>query len=207
MAARIVGLALLLGAYALLVPGLTEPMLSVSGTVEKAKLVELGRELLRESGQIPAFLSDLADRLVDGIDARGTVVAFDKTRSILGTAAELRAGGHVPVAALIVLFSVVVPLAKALVLVAALLPAIPPRGRRRLAAIADASGKWSMADVFVVAIFFAFLAGNGLRESRGLVDFEASLGPGFWYFLGYCLVSLLGTQLLARASRAERPRA
>ena len=56
-----------------------------------------------------------------------------------------------------------------------------------------------MADVFVIAIFIAYLAGNGIREDRGLVDFQATLGIGFWYFLGYCLVSILGTQLLTSA--------
>mgnify|MGYP000267867344 CR=1 FL=1 len=199
---KIPGLLLLVCAYVLLVPGLTEPMLSVSGTVEKAELVEIGREMLKESDSLPGFLADLADRVVDGIDARGTVSAFDKTRSIVETAAELRANGHLPVALLIVLFSVVVPLFKALVLIAALLP-VAVGWRRRLAAVANASGKWSMADVFVIAIFVAFLAGNGIQESRGLVDFEASLGEGFWYFLAYCLLSVLGTQLLVAALRRE----
>ena len=200
---KLPGLLLLVCAYALLVPGLTKPMLTVSGTVEKAELVELGREMLKESGNLPGFLADLADRVVDGIDARGTVQAFDKTRSILETAEELRAGGHLPVAVLIVLFSVVVPLTKALLLGGALVPWTPRRWRRRLALVANASGKWSMADVFVIAIFVAFLAGNGIQESRGLVDFEARLEEGFWYFLAYCLVSVLGTQLLVAALRGE----
>jgi len=56
-----------------------------------------------------------------------------------------------------------------------------------------------MADVFVIAIFIAFLAGNGLQENQGLVDFHATLENGFWFFLGYCLVSILATQLLAHA--------
>ena len=202
MIARVAGIALLVGAYALLWPGLTEPMLSVSGTVERAKLVAIGREMLLASDALPGFMAGIAERVIDGMDTRGTIAAFVKTRSILGTAEELRAGGHLPVAALIVLFSVVVPLVKALVLLAALSP-LPTPWRRRLAAFANASGKWSMADVFVIAIFIAFLAGNGLRESRGLVDFEASLGVGFWYFLGYCLVSLAGTQLLSHALRRQ----
>ena len=200
---KIPGLLLLACAYALLVPGLTQPMLSVSGTVEKAKLVEVGREILTQSDSLPGFLVPMVDQFIDNIDARGTVPAFDKTRSIVETAEELAAGGHVPVAVLIVLFSVVVPLVKALVLIGALLPVLSVRARRRLAGVADAIGKWSMADVFVIAIFVAFLAGNGIRESRGLVEFEASLGVGFRYFLGYCLVSLLGTQLLSAALRRE----
>ena len=64
-----------------------------------------------------------------------------------------------------------------------------------------------MADVFVIAIFIAFLAGNGLQETRGLVDFQASLGDGFWFFLGYCLVAIAGTQLLSAGikGRQEKP--
>jgi len=200
---KVTGLALLAAAYFLLVPGLTEPMLNVSGTVEKAKLVELGRELLKEGNNLPAFVAELADRVIDGIDVRGTVSAFDKTRSILGTAGELRANGHLPVAFLIVLFSVIVPLLKALVLATAMVPALSHSVRRRFARVADAVGKWSMADVFVIAIFVAFLAGNGIRDGDGLVDFQATLGVGFWYFLGYCLVSLLGSQLLVVALRRE----
>ena len=202
MMLRAFGLLLLVGAYVLLVPGLTEPMLTVSGTVEKAKLIEIGREILEESDSLPGFLKPMVEQMIDNIDARGSVSAFDKTRSIVETAEELRANGHLAVAVLIVLFSVVVPLCKALVLIGALAP-LPVPWRRRLAGVANAIGKWSMADVFVIAIFVAFLAGNGLQESRGLVDFEARLGPGFRYFLGYCLVSLLGTQLLVAGLRRE----
>lgn len=202
MPTKLAGLALLVLAYALLVPGLTEPMLSVSGTVERAELVELGRELLHESPDVPGFVAELADRVIERLDVAGEVLVFDKTRSILGTAAELRANGHLAVAVLIVLFSVVVPTLKAAVLLVALAP-FAPRARRPLARLANAIGKWSMADVFVVAIFVAFLAGRGLRSDRGLVDFDAGLGAGFWYFLGYCLVSVLGTQLLVAALARE----
>lgn len=196
------GLLLLLVAYALLVPGLTEPMLSVSGTVDKAELVELGREIIQQSANLPGFVADLADRVIEGLDVEGSVTAFDKTQSIVGTARELHDNGDTLVAALIVLFSVIVPAFKALVLGLALCPLAPHR-RRRLAAIADASGKWSMADVFVIAIFIAYLAAGGIRGSGGLVEFESSLGTGFWYFLGYCLVSVLGTQLLSHGLRRE----
>lgn len=173
-------------------------MLSVSGTVEKSKLVDVGRQLIKESPSTPAMVNNLVDMVVDSLDVSGTVSAFDKTRSILGTAQELRAGGHLPVAVLIVLFSVLIPLIKALILLSLLLPT-SHRTQSALLWVSNALSKWSMADVFVIAIFVAFLAGNGMQESRGLVDFETSLGVGFWYFLGYCLLSILGTQLLTSA--------
>lgn len=196
----VAGIVLLLCAYALLYPGLTEPILTVSGTVEKSKLVEVGKQLIEDSPSTPAFVSNMVDMVIDSLDVSGTVDAFDKTRSILGTAQELYANNHLLVAILIVAFSVGVPLIKALILLSVMLP-VRNSVKRILLSISNAISKWSMADVFVIAIFIAFLAGNGIQESRGLVDFEASLGKGFWFFLGYCLVSILGTQLLAAGLR------
>ncbi|ASJ76255.1 paraquat-inducible protein A [Granulosicoccus antarcticus] len=201
----IFGVLLLVCAYFLLLPGLTQPMLSVSGTVEKTKLVEVGKELIKESPNTPSLVNNLVDMVVEGLDVQGTVQAFDKTRSILATAQELQANGHLPVAILIVMFSVVVPLVKALLLLAMLLP-FSVAFRTGLLSLSNAISKWSMADVFVISIFIAFLASNGIEESRGLVDFESSLGDGFWYFLGYCLLSILGTQLLSSGLKARLKR-
>jgi hypothetical protein len=191
----VAGVILILCAYGLLFPGLTLPILTVSGTVEKVKLVEVGRQLIQESPNTPALVNNLVDMVAGSLDVSGTVDAFNKTRSILGTAEELYANNHVLVAALIITFSVIVPLIKALVLICTLLP-LKRNFRKALLGISNNISKWSMADVFVIAIFIAFLAGNGIQENTGLVDFQATLGRGFWYFLGYCLVSILGTQVL-----------
>jgi hypothetical protein len=197
---KVLGVLLILCAYAMLYPGLTQPILSVSGTVEKEKLVDVGKQLIKDSPNTPALVNNMVDMVVQTLDVSGTVKAFDKTRSIIGTAHELYNNGHLPVALLIIIFSVGVPTLKALLL---LLLNIPMREKTRfiLLTVSNAISKWSMADVFVIAIFIAYLAGNGIQESRGLVDFQATLGIGFWYFLGYCLVSILGTQLLSSALR------
>ena len=189
------GVLLLVASYAMLWPGLTEPMLTLAGTVEKAKLVEVGRDILRESST-SGLVRGLAERMIAGLDVSGTVSAFDKTNSILGTARTLADGGNRFVAALILTFSVAVPVAKGLVMLGAALP-LRPHLRSTLLGLASAAGKWSMADVFVIAIFIAFLGGNGLSDSRGLVDIEASLGIGFAWFLGYCLLSIAASQLIA----------
>jgi hypothetical protein len=203
---KFTGFLLLLCAYALLVPGLTQPMLSVSGTVEKIDLVNLGKDMLTQSPEMPALVANLADAVIAQLDVTGNVLVFDKTQSIVGTAQELYANQHVLVAVLIVLFSVVVPVTKGLIILVAHLP-LRQSISSTLMSIANASSKWSMADVFVIGIFIAFLAANGLQENRGLVAFDAMLGDGFYYFLGYCVVSILGTQLLAlaayRASTAD----
>lgn len=197
---KVLGVLLILCAYAMLYPGLTQPILSVSGTVEKEKLVDVGKQLIQDSPNTPAFVNNMVDMVVQTLDVSGTVNAFDKTRSIIGTAQELYNNGHLPVALLIIIFSVGVPTLKALLLLILNIP-MREKARSMLLTISNAISKWSMADVFVIAIFIAYLAGNGIQESRGLVDFQATLGIGFWYFLGYCLVSILGTQLLSSALR------
>ncbi len=197
------GMALLILAYLMLWPGLTEPMLSLTGTVEKSKLVDIGREILRESNSTSSLVRSIADRFIAGLDTSGSIEAFDKTNSILGTAAELWRGQSRFVAVLIVTFSVIVPAIKALLILVTLMP-LNTATAARLSAIANASGKWSMADVFVIAIFIAFLAGSGMSETKGLVDFSATIGVGFWWFLGYCLVSILGSQLLAASRNPVR---
>ncbi|MEE9321091.1 MAG: paraquat-inducible protein A [Granulosicoccus sp.] len=196
---KITGLLLLVCAYILLVPGLTKPMLTVSGTVEKQKLAELGREILQDNSSSPGVVGGLVDMVLSNLDVSGTVVAFNKTRSIIGTASELQSNGHLLVAVLIISFSVVIPAIKGLLVIGAELP-LPDHGRRLMASTGNVMAKWSMADVFVIGIFIAYLAGNGIQEERGLVDFTASLEEGFWYFLGYCLLSIMGSQFLAAST-------
>lgn len=200
----LIGLLLLAVAYAMLWPGLTEPMLTLAGTVEKAKLVDIGREILAESANTSGLVRGLADRFLNGLDVTGTVSAFDKSNSILGTAGELWRGGNALVAVLIVSFSVIVPAIKALITLATFSP-LPETVKRPLVRVAAAAGKWSMADVFVIAIFIAFLAGAGMSETRGLVEFTARLESGFWWFLGYCLVSILASQLMFAGASATSP--
>ena len=46
-----------------------------------------------------------------------------------------------------------------------------------------------MADVFVVGVFIAYLS----TKSNSMIT--AELLSGFYYFTGYCLVSLIGIQI------------
>ncbi len=192
---KIIGAIILVIAYILLIPGLTQPMLSVVGTVEKESLVQVGRQILDESPNVSGLVLNFADMMMDSINTEGQIQAFDKTQSILGTATELFETGHVPVAALIILFSVIIPVLKGLITVSTLAP-LGAHWKNRLNRIASAISKWSMADVFVVAIFVAYLAANGLDGGADLVEFNAQLGPGFWFFVGFCLLSILATQLI-----------
>ncbi len=50
--------------------------------------------------------------------------------------------------------------------------------------------KWSMADVFAMGVLVCFLAANGTAT------LTARLEVGFYFFLAYCLVSLLSVQVM-----------
>jgi paraquat-inducible protein A len=125
----------------------------------------------------------------------GKTVLYHQTRSILGTVGNLYDTGNLLVAGLILLFSVVVPFAKGTALLYVL---AFPRGpfRKRIFNFVALIGKWSMADVFVMGIFLAFLAAGA---AEGLT---ALLHEGFWYFLGYCLLSVGSAQFM----RVETPK-
>ena len=60
--------------------------------------------------------------------------------------------------------------------------------------------KWSMADVFVVGVFVAFLASNATP------NMDAQIHSGFYFFTAYCLVSLLALQFMHVAAPPSDPR-
>jgi len=192
---RPVGFLLLLFAYGLLYPGLSKPMLSVTGTIEKTDLLEIGKEMLKENQKGMGLMGDVATLVLNNMTAEGRIIAFDKTRSILGTVRDLFDSGNTLVAVLIITFSVVIPLFKGFMTLISLLN-ISRLARSKLGRFSAMISKWSMADVFVIGIFVAYLAANGIREDTGLVAFDSSLGSGFYYFMGYCLVSILASQIL-----------
>jgi len=190
-----IGLAILVLAYLLLVPGLIQPILSVTGTVEKTKLVELGKQFIQETPTKLGLMGDMANMLLDNLEVEGTVDAFNKTRSILGTVKDLVDSGNTLVAIMIVLFSVIIPVIKGLLTIATFAP-VSAHYRTKMQWLSGHMSKWSMADVFVIAIFIALLAAKGIREDTGLVSFDATLGTGFYFFLGYCLLSILSAHIL-----------
>jgi uncharacterized paraquat-inducible protein A len=69
-----------------------------------------------------------------------------------------------------------------------------------------AIAKWSMADVFVVAILIAYLAAIASQATPGttaLVAFQAHFGIGFYFFAAYCIFALATQQFTARMARSS----
>lgn len=194
---RIIGLLVLLLAYVMLVPGLFQPMISITGTVEKAEMMAVGKEVIVNHPDIPALVGVMAGKVLDSISVTGTVEVYHKTRSILGTVEALFDAGYYLVGFLIMLFSVIIPVLKGLLMLLAFVHGEHLFKRLGLKT-ASLISKWSMADVFVVAIIVAYLAFNATEHSEDIITLVATLGEGFYYFLTYCVLSILSAQLLGR---------
>ena len=122
----------------------------------------------------------------------GEVILKYESKSIISTIGALARGDSYFVALLIATFSVLVPLFKTLICLAALLR---PRAawHRQGVLFARVIGKWSMADVFVVAILIAYFAASGEDFS------EAAVGLGLYFFAAYCVISIIANGLLIKS--------
>lgn len=140
----------------------------------------------------------------------------NKELSLLGTINELWLDQRFFVASALFTFSIVIPAIKALLVsVAYFIKNIPLA--KRIINFISVIGKWSMADVFVVAVFLAVFSTNhadtASEQTLNLFAFKldvlfssatlSNAGSGLYYFTGYCLLSILGTQLSQSAIRSK----
>jgi uncharacterized paraquat-inducible protein A len=101
------------------------------------------------------------------------------------------------------LFSVIIPVTKGLLLlVSTLIKELGIKGHSY--DIANLISKWSMADVFVVAIVVAYLAANATRDMGEIFTLQARFEPGFYFFLAYCVLSILSAQLMRAPFRVAQ---
>jgi paraquat-inducible protein A len=120
--------------------------------------------------------------------------------------------GMVIVGLMVLTFSVIFPIAK-LLSAAVYCYRIGGLEKNRLVQFfALKSGKWSMADVLVVALFMAYIGFDGvistqldqLREAAGglnvLTTNNTSLMAGFYLFFAFCLAGMLLSTALGRAA-------
>ena len=127
------------------------------------------------------------------VPVMGQVIFKYESKGIAEAIGRLFDSGNLVLGGLVLLFSIVIPLVKAGLLLAASTTSRPwhdtaVRG-------IHAFGKWSMADVFVVAVLLAIFA-LGSDETT-----DAHAGPGLFFFAGYCLLSITAAAALERAER------
>jgi len=152
-------------------------------------------------------------------------VFYFQSKSILDVVSILTARDEldmVLVGVLLMTFSVIFPSLKLLASIVYIYNPGALRNRTVVQFFALKSGKWSMADVMVIAIFMAYIGFNGMISSqldliaRGaasagvdvLTTNGTDLQPGFFMFLAFCLFSLaVSTALESAPDPSVRPTA
>ncbi|MBE0358447.1 paraquat-inducible protein A [Pseudoalteromonas aliena] len=190
-------------AIGLLLPGITKPILTIEGSIDKSKLAQAGIEMLAEEGdgRTRSMLMMFSNML--GLDKlEGEISAYNKTQSILGTVKELANNNNLFVAALVGLFSIVIPSLK--LLLQLLYCCLPLNGfKQKLGLVICALSKWSMVDVFVIALIVTYLAGNAHGKSGELLVMNAQFGEGFWYFSAYCIFAIIASNLIKTPDKPQ----
>lgn len=149
--------------------------------------------------EIIAYVDDLGEEVEFwgmSFDLRfyGKMYAHYANKSIAGVIGLLWSQGSYFVAAAILAFSVLIPVGK-LALMLLVLFAKSLKQRKKITKVVQWIGKWSMADVFVVALFLAIL---GLNNMQTGVDVETNDLMGTYFFLGYCIVSIVSSLFLKK---------
>jgi hypothetical protein len=122
----------------------------------------------------------------------GDLYFFYQSKSALQLIATLLRQQNWVVGISLILFSAIFPLAKTgITWLAAARPALIDRTWFQRVVLT--LGKWSMADVFVVAVFLGFLAFGNMQVG---IPTKSQVLPGLYFFLGYCLLSVGSSQFL-----------
>lgn len=208
-------ISLIIISIALLVPGITEPMLTINGTMDKQALKETGVRVLAESTVTgdkdnPNYERrvERAENMINGGmrlfgigKVEGKIDAYQKTRSISGTIEDLYQSNNVLVAFLVALFSIVIPVSKLLMLLTAVLIKSIAK-QSKLIHINSFLSKWSMADVFVITIIVTYMAAHATSAAgptgQTLLQFSSQFEIGFYYFCAYCLFSIASAQMVSK---------
>ena len=168
--------------------------------------------------EIDARIKELTFHLIgEPIEFKDQVIFF-QSKSIVDVVKILLETGKydsIIVGILIMVFSILFPIAKVLSTKLYLLGKTKWRNNKVIRYFAFKSGKWSMADVYVIAIFMAYIGFKGILDNQikgltiqtdslvSLSTSETSLQPGFVLFAGFVLFGLILSEVLTRITTHE----
>ena len=183
-------------ALATLLVGLLAPMIEIDARIKELNFLLLGK---------PLVFNDQ--------------VIFYQSKSILDVVHILLATGKpdsIFVGTLILIFSVIFPITKLICTKIYLLGNERTKANKLLNFFAFKSGKWSMADVMVVAIFMAYIGFRGILDSQmthlnvktknlaTIATNETSLQPGVILFVWYVIFGLILGVILKKITFKEK---
>jgi hypothetical protein len=119
----------------------------------------------------------------------GKVIFKFEAKGIAETIGRMFSSGNVFLGGLICLLSIVFPLTKLCLTWYGTLP--ETQYHEMAMKLVKKIEKWSMADVFVVAVILSCFAIDGDKLT------DATIGPGVYFFAAYCILTLLAGIVLA----------
>ncbi len=173
-----------------LIVGISSPMIEIDARIKELNFLILDKYIVFHD-QILFYQSKSI------LDVVHILIATKKVESVL-------------VGILILIFSVIFPFAKLFSTEVYLLGNQKWKTNRLLKFFAFKSGKWSMADVMVIAIFMAYVGFKGILDNQlqslsmktdtisSIATNETSLQPGFIIFLAFVLFSLILSLILGK---------
>ncbi|MBX7095462.1 MAG: paraquat-inducible protein A [Flavobacteriales bacterium] len=130
---------------------------------------------------------------------QGDMYYYYQNKSIVELIGILFKSGNALVAIAIMSFSIIMPVIK-LILSLVMLSHADIRKKKFLRKLIGKIGKWSMADVFVAACFLAYLSFYNMNTG---ISTEANTLPGLYFFLAYCVLSIISSMYLEKAVEKE----
>lgn len=182
-------------------------------------LVALITGLLAPMIEIDARIKELSFDLIGSHIMFHDQVIFFQSKSILDVVHILVTAGKADsifVGILILIFSVIFPITKLISTKIYLLGNERWKKNKIIYFFAFKSGKWSMADVMVVAIFMAYIGFKGILENQmhafndkgktlgAIGTSETSLQPGFILFIAYVIFGLILAVILKKITSEEK---
>jgi hypothetical protein len=185
---------LILSLIILLIAGVTTPMIDMEAKISQMSFVLMGHPVHFENQVLYFQSKSILDVFWIMITHKDIQMKF--------------------VGALLITFSIVFPLLKIASSLGYFYNYHRARGNPVIRFFVLKSGKWSMADVMVVAIFMAYIGFNGIissqfgqlrsaaQEVELLTTNGTSLQPGYYLFLTYTLLALFLSGFLSRKPQA-----
>jgi hypothetical protein len=185
---KAVGLAVIIIALTFLIIGVITPMLEISAYSTNLTIpLKFSVPLIGEIA--------MPDKVFEG-----RMYYYYQSKSVIDLINVLFESKNYVVAVSIFVFSVLVPFIK-LTLSVLLLLSSSFRDSSLVKKVVGRIGKWSMADVFVVATFLSYLSFSNMNSG---IDTEAKTLVGLYFFLAYCILSIASSQFIELAVKKEK---
>jgi hypothetical protein len=179
-------------ALCVLLTGLSTPMIEIDARIQQINFILIGKNI-QFHDQVLFYQSKSI------IDVVHILIATKKPDAVF-------------VGLLLLVFSIIFPIAKLLATKVHLLASHRWSNSKVVRFFAFKSGKWSMADVMVVAIFMAYIGFKGILDGQvqkmsdatTIATNKTSLQPGFILFIAFVLFGLILSVILKNISPARK---